>query len=130
MKSLVALFVALALLATVTLAQEGLGGGGSSSRNRGPDVPSLGLPLRVSGEVLQVDLERKAIQIRAKNRKQAVGYGLDPKCKIRADKKEFEKSELKLDEVQAGYEVELTVRRADLLVIEMKVKKPKPKESS
>ena len=130
MRTIVAGLAGCALFITLTLAQERVGGGGSASRNRGPDVPALGLSLRVSGEVLRIDTERKAIQISAKDRKRPQGYGLDPKCKIKADKKEFEKSELKLEEIQIGYEVELTVRQADMLVIEMKVKKPKPKEAS
>lgn len=79
---------------------------------------------------MKIDTNRRAIQINSGARKRAVGYALDPKCKIKADQKEFEKSELKLDEVQIGYEVELTIRQADMLVIEMKVKKPKPKEAS
>lgn len=124
MKTLLEAMACCVLLVTFAVAQQSVGGGGGGRNNRGPDVPSLGLPIRVSGEVLQVDLERKAIQIRSKERKQPIGYAIDSKCKIKAAKKEFDKKELELEEVQPGYQVELTVRRVDLHVIEMKVRKP------
>lgn len=130
MRSILGALVCGALFVTIAVAQESIGGGGSSSRNRGPDVPSLGLPVRVSGEVIRVDLERSAIQIRSKQRKQPVGFGIDPKCKIKADKKQFDKDVLKLEEIEAGFEVELTIRQADMRVIEMKVRKPKQSSSS
>jgi hypothetical protein len=81
----------------------------------------------MSGIVLQTDVERKAIQIRTKQnqRERDMGLALDPKCKITADKKQFGKKDLTLDELQPGYEVKMIVRRADMLIIEMKVKKPK-----
>lgn len=130
MKTILEALACCVLLAGIAVAQQSVGGGGSGRNNRGPDVPSLGLPIRVSGEVLQVDLERKAIQIRSKERKQPVGYAIDAKCKIKAAKKEFDKKELELEEVQPGYRVELTVRRVDLHVIEMKVRKPAGETSS
>ena len=119
----------IALCATAAMAQQGTGGGGSGPR-RAPDVPRLTPPMRIKGELLQVDASRNAIQIRSEQSKgkegsRPMGFALDAKCKIKADKKEFGKKELELEELEAGYEVELTVRREDMLVIEMKVKKPK-----
>jgi len=95
------------------------------STERRAEIPSLGLPLHLSGVVLQTDLDRYAIQIRTKEKQRVIGFALDPKCKIKGDKKQFGKKELTLEEVEAGYQVELTVRQVDRRVIEMKVKKPK-----
>jgi hypothetical protein len=124
---MLAALATIALLATSVLAQESLGGG-RSSRNRGPEMPSLGgPPLYLSGEVTQIDTTRRAIQVRTKqnNKTAVIGFALDPKCKIKADKKEFGKKELELAEIEAGYQVELTIRQVDRQIIEMKAKKPK-----
>jgi hypothetical protein len=130
MKKILSSVLVIAVMAISTVCgQEGTGGGGSAPR-RGPEVPRLGMPFRLSGEVLQVDVARNAIQIRNKQNKKPAGFALDPKCKIKADAKSFDKKELKLDEIEPGYEVELTVRQADSQVIEMKVKKPKKESDS
>lgn len=130
MKKIPSSVLVIAMMAiSIVCGQQGTGGGGSAPR-RGPEVPRLGMPFRVSGEVLQVDVERNAIQVRDKQNKKPSGFALDPKCKIKADAKDFDKKELKLDEIEPGYDVELTVRPADLQVIEMKVKKPKKEASS
>jgi len=121
-------FTIVALFFSTALGQETTGGGRRSERNRGPDLPSLGsLTSDLSGVVLQTDTTRNAIQIRAKQnqREREFGLLLDPKCKIKADKKEFGKKQLTLEEIQPGYEVKMLVRRADMRIIEMKVKKPK-----
>jgi hypothetical protein len=125
------IFAAIIMAALVgpALAQERTGGGGSGPR-RAPDAPNLGFPIRVSGEVIQVDSTRNAIQIRDTRRKRDVGFALDAKCKIKADEKQFGKKELKLDEIETGFLVDLTVRQADLVVIEMKVKKPKKEDEA
>jgi hypothetical protein len=130
MNTRLTILLALALSATLALAQSSVGGGGSSSRNRGPEPPSLGGVTTISGEVLQIDTARHAIQIRSERNGKAMtaGFALDPKCKIKADKKDFDKKELELKELEAGYRVELTIRQTDRQVIEMKVKKPKEKE--
>lgn len=114
-----------------TLAQQPTGGPDPTPAPRGgPDLPNLeALTVEVEAEVLQVDTERNAIQIQPKRNAKPMGLRLDSKCKIKADKKQFGKKDLSLAEVEAGYQVELTVRRADMQVIEMKVKKPKEKSS-
>ncbi|PYP87085.1 MAG: hypothetical protein DMF61_10565 [Blastocatellia bacterium AA13] len=120
--------VALFILSTVSAAaQESMGGGGSTRRNTGPtNVPSLGvIVITVSGSVLKVDAERKAIQVRDKRNDKEVGVLLDAKCKIKCDEKQFGKKELKLEEIEKGFLVEMLVRRDDMHVTEMKVKKPK-----
>ncbi len=116
-----------ALSLTTVMAQQGTGGGRLDPR-RAPDAPRLAPPLRVSGEVVQIDTTRNAIQVRNKDNKRTMGFALDEKCKIKADKKEFGKKELELADLQEGYEVELTIRQADRKVIEIKVKKPKEEE--
>lgn len=118
-----------ALSVTTILAQQGTGVGSSRPRTA-PDAPRLAPPMRVSGEVLQIDTTRNAIQVSVKvrNNKRNMGFALDEKCKIKADKKQFGKKELELGELQPGYEVELTIRQTDRKVVEMKVKKPKEDE--
>ena len=112
-----------------TTAQQPYGGaGGTSPTREGPDVPSLEpLTFDLTGDLLQVDTERNAIQIRIKRTEKLMGFLVDSKCKIKGDKKQFEKKDLALAELEAGYQLELKVRRADIHVIEMKVKKPKEK---
>lgn len=119
------------LLAATAQAQETVGGGGTGTPRGGPELPTLPpLTADIMGEVLQIDTQRNAIQIRNKRTGRPMGLLLDAKCKIKADKKQFGKKELTLEELGAGYLVELTVRRADMHIIEMRVKKPKEKTSS
>ncbi len=113
-------------------AQEPMGGSRNTPPTRsGPEVPALeSLTASVTGELLQIDLERRAVQIRTKPKGTLLGLAIDPKCDIKGDKKQFGKKELKLEELLPGYPVELVVRRADMHIIEMKVKKPKDEPGS
>jgi hypothetical protein len=79
----------------------------------------------VSGELIERDSVLKTIQIREKERGKEFGFTVSGDCKIRADKKEFGKKELKLDELEEGYRLELTISRYNKQVIEMRVRKPK-----
>ncbi len=127
MKSILAAAAAILMLGSAAMAQQAVGGGTSPARNRGAETPTLAPPVHMSGEVLQIDLERNAIQIRMKrnNRMVDAGFALDAQCRIKADKKQFGKGQLELGELKAGYLVEMTVRPSDMLVIEMKVKLPR-----
>ncbi len=108
--------------------QERQGGVINMRGDRGAPVPALGMPLYESGIVVHTDLTRVAIQIKTK-RGQLKGFAIDPKCEIKADKKQFGKKKLLLSEVEPDYQVDLTVRQADMNVIEMKVKRPPKSEN-
>ncbi len=121
--------LAISLILSSAAAQQPVGeAGGTPPTRRGAELPTLEpLTADITGEVLQIDTERNAIQIRNKRTGKELGLLLDAKCKIRGDKKQFGKKELTLADLEAGHQVELTIRRADFHVLEMRVKKPKEK---
>lgn len=120
-------FLALASLAPSVLAQRPIGDASTRSGGSGGPSPFLPAFAVVEGIVLKVDTNRNAIQVRRKQDGKEIGYALDQKCKIKADKKDFEKKDLKLEELETGFEVELKIRLKDQQIIEMKVKRSKAK---
>ena len=119
------------MMAPAPAQQQPMGGTGETPATRSaPELPSLEpLTVDLTGELLQIDSERNAIQIQIKKNPKPMGLLVDPKCKIKGDKKQFTKKDLTLTDLEAGYQLELVVRRADRHVIEMKVKKQKEKSA-
>lgn len=118
-------FLTVVLLCPCVFAQGAAGNPATRNGGSGGPSPFASAFKTLEGVVIKTDTNRKAIQVRLNRGDKVEGFALDEKCKIKADKKEFDKKELKLEELQAGYVVEMKLRVKDGMITEIKVKKPK-----
>lgn len=97
----------------------------TADNNRNWGVSSGMSTFLFSAEVINVHPENQQIEIRRKSNKTEHTLTVAPNCKIKADEKEFGKKELKLEEIEPGYRVEVLIELSNNLITQMRVKKPK-----